>query len=140
MRTGRPAAVERRPSQEALLDEFPSRHSYRDSIEMKDTTSAKAPVEIEEDIVFSTSNTTGSSASPGSPLADARGEAVQPYVEPLRLYKRRFFGLFQLVLLNVIVSWDVSDNICSATSSSCVLIHHLVAYLLGLLENMCSIL
>lgn len=25
-----------------------------------------------------------------------------------RLYKRRFFGLAQLVLLNVIVSWDVS--------------------------------
>lgn len=24
-----------------------------------------------------------------------------------RVYKRRFFGLFQLVLLNIIVSWDV---------------------------------
>lgn len=27
--------------------------------------------------------------------------------EPYKLYKRRFFGLFQLVLLNIIVSWDV---------------------------------
>jgi hypothetical protein len=24
-----------------------------------------------------------------------------------RVYKRRFFGLFQLVLLNIIISWDV---------------------------------
>lgn len=24
-----------------------------------------------------------------------------------RVYKRRYFGLFQLVLLNIIVSWDV---------------------------------
>ncbi|KAI5264526.1 MFS general substrate transporter [Aureobasidium subglaciale] len=32
------------------------------------------------------------------PLIDATGHA--------RIYKRRFFGLFQLVLLNIIVSWD----------------------------------
>lgn len=25
-----------------------------------------------------------------------------------RVYKRRWFGLFQLVLLNIVVSWDVS--------------------------------
>ena len=31
-----------------------------------------------------------------------------------RVYKRRFFGLFQLVLLNIIVSWDV----CSSLPSS----------------------
>jgi hypothetical protein len=28
-----------------------------------------------------------------------------------RVYKRRWFGLLQLVLLNVIVSWDVSVSI-----------------------------
>jgi hypothetical protein len=27
---------------------------------------------------------------------------------PYKVYKRRFFGLVQLVLLNVVVSWDVS--------------------------------
>jgi hypothetical protein len=27
-----------------------------------------------------------------------------------RVYKRRWFGLFQLVLLNVIVSWDVRSD------------------------------
>lgn len=30
--------------------------------------------------------------------------------EPLRVYKRRFFGLTQLVLLNIVVSWDVSNS------------------------------
>jgi len=28
-----------------------------------------------------------------------------------KVYKRRWFGLAQLVLLNVVVSWDVSTNI-----------------------------
>lgn len=27
--------------------------------------------------------------------------------EPHKLYKKRFFGLFVLVMLNIIVSWDV---------------------------------
>lgn len=27
--------------------------------------------------------------------------------EPYKLYKKRFFGLFVLVMLNIIVSWDV---------------------------------
>ena len=29
-----------------------------------------------------------------------------------KVYKRRWFGLFQLVLLNIIVSWDVSSEPC----------------------------
>lgn len=28
-----------------------------------------------------------------------------------RVYKRRFFGLIQLVLLNIVVSWDVSNHL-----------------------------
>lgn len=35
---------------------------------------------------------------------DAEGDGRVVY----KVYKRRFFGLFQLALLNVIVSWDVS--------------------------------
>ncbi len=31
-----------------------------------------------------------------------------------RVYKRRWFGLMQLVLLNVIVSWDVSNRLISS--------------------------
>lgn len=27
-----------------------------------------------------------------------------------KVYKRRFFGLFQLVLLNIIISWDVRST------------------------------
>lgn len=30
-----------------------------------------------------------------------------------KVYKRRWFGLLQLVLLNVVVSWDVSSPFCS---------------------------
>lgn len=41
------------------------------------------------------------SESNGSPLA-------QP---PFKVYKRRFWGLAQLVLLNIVVSWDVSLTI-----------------------------
>jgi hypothetical protein len=41
----------------------------------------------------------------------SEADASQPHngagVE-YRVYKRRWFGLFQLVLLNIIVSWDVS--------------------------------
>lgn len=103
MRTVRPTAVTRRPSQEALLNQSPTRHPYRDSIEMEDT--APAPAKVPEvtrehiDLALSSTNDT----------SDARhaASAVQSH-QPLRLYKRRFFGLFQLVLLNVIVSWDVS--------------------------------
>jgi hypothetical protein len=29
-----------------------------------------------------------------------------------KVYKRRWFGLAQLVLLNVVVSWDVSSEFC----------------------------
>lgn len=109
MRTVRPAALERRPSQEALLIDFPACPSYRDSLEMEDT--AKAPVETQEDVGISASNTNQSSAPRDAAFADAQEDAVQPHLEPLRLYKRRFFGLFQLVLLNIIVSWDVSYTV-----------------------------
>ncbi|KAE9971001.1 hypothetical protein EG328_005928 [Venturia inaequalis] len=109
MRAVRPASLEPRPSQEALLD-------YRDSIQMEDSTSAKAPVEeTQEDIAFSTSITDDTSASRGAASVHVRGGAVQS--ESLRLYKRRFFGLFQLVLLNVIVSWDWLTF--SASSKTC---------------------
>lgn len=106
MRTVQTAALEPRPSQEALLHEFPLSYHDSDSIEMGDTNSAKTPVETQEDV--SISNTNEGSASRGAAFADAQEDEAQPPVGPLRLYKRRFFGLFQLVLLNIIVSWDVS--------------------------------
>ena len=39
--------------------------------------------------------------------ADGQRDTEPPTIE-YRVYKRRWFGLFQLVLLNIIVSWDVS--------------------------------
>lgn len=36
---------------------------------------------------------------------------ARPEPATFKVYKRRFFGLGQLVLLNIIVSWDVSDSI-----------------------------
>ena len=36
--------------------------------------------------------------------------AVARSVAEHKVYKRRFFGLGQLVLLNIVVSWDVRDN------------------------------
>ena len=37
-----------------------------------------------------------------------RASTAAPIIE-YKVYRRRYFGLFQLVLLNVIVSWDVSN-------------------------------
>jgi hypothetical protein len=106
MRIAPSKVLTRRPSQEALLTESSTRDPYRDSIEMQDTTT-KSPIETREDVDLSTSITNETSGARSATLQDAQQDAAQPH-EPLRLYKRRFFGLFQLVLLNIIVSWDVS--------------------------------
>jgi hypothetical protein len=41
----------------------------------------------------------------------ANGDAAHG-VATYKVYKRRWFGLFQLALLNIIVSWDVSNCSC----------------------------
>lgn len=50
----------------------------------------------------------GSSAMPGDGDEDV-GEGNGGDVVVYKVYKRRWFGLVQLVLLNIIVSWDVSS-------------------------------
>jgi hypothetical protein len=108
MRTVRPAALTKRPSQEALLTESSTRNPSRDSIEMQDAAiPTKTSVETRDNLEISRSVSNGGPSESGATLRDAHEDAVQSH-EPLRLYKRRFFGLFQLVLLNIIVSWDVS--------------------------------
>ena len=44
------------------------------------------------------------------PTAESAEEARSPIAPSVvyKVYKRRWFGLMQLVLLNIIVSWDVS--------------------------------
>lgn len=43
----------------------------------------------------------------GAPRYHEEGQIPPPVY---RVYKRRWFGLMQLVLMNIIVSWDVSDR------------------------------
>lgn len=52
-----------------------------------------------------------------SPIAQ-REERTQPDGQQYRLYKRRFFGLAQLVLLNIIVSWDWLTFAAASTTVS----------------------
>ena len=57
----------------------------------------------------------------GTSRTDTTMEAETPRnVDPVvyRVYKIRWFGLFQLVLLNIIVSWDVSPQIHPTSTSS----------------------
>jgi hypothetical protein len=59
-------------------------------------------------------------APPGSALsrnADAGGDGTERAVSEYKVYKRRWFGLVQLTLLNIIVSWDVSDKWLLSLSS-----------------------
>jgi hypothetical protein len=109
MRTVPAAALTRRPSQEALLIADFTRNFFRDSIEMQDTKPSKMPTETRADVVPSSSMSNDHSSGLGITLQDTNEEGLRSH-EPLRLYKRRFFGLFQLVLLNIIVSWDVSQS------------------------------
>lgn len=46
------------------------------------------------------------------PTGDGGGVATgaAPAAPVYRTYKRRWFGLFQLTLMNVVVSWDVSHH------------------------------
>lgn len=48
----------------------------------------------------------GSQDSSTVPIAEHFEDDVHPVV--YKVYKRRFIGLFQLFLLNVVASWDVS--------------------------------
>lgn len=52
----------------------------------------------------------------GKDIEMATAELASPYetttnmeveIPVYKVYKRRFFGLFQLVLLNIVISWDV---------------------------------
>ena len=57
----------------------------------------------------------------GSALV-AQEQHVSDGVQRFKVYKRRWFGLFQLTLLNIIVSWDAS------TPESAVLVYVLTAW------------
>jgi hypothetical protein len=48
-------------------------------------------------------------------VPNANGDAARG-ATTYKVYKRRWFGLFQLALLNIIVSWDVSNCYCLDSS------------------------
>jgi FLVCR family MFS transporter 7 len=55
----------------------------------------------------------GSRGTEGGHTAnETHGDGATTY----KVYKRRWFGLFQLALLNIIVSWDVSNCFCLDSS------------------------
>lgn len=58
--------------------------------------------------------------SPSDPSRPLQRSASAPSAQSYKVYKRRFFGLGQLVLLNIVVSWDVRYNTRDArVESSC---------------------
>ena len=97
----------RRPSAEQLLG-----HEYQD----QDTEMTDLSPQRPEDAKDTTSRVEERYTDDGDP---GRAPPAQEYAEELRsptapveykVYKRRWFGLMQLVLLNIIVSWDVSSG------------------------------
>jgi FLVCR family MFS transporter 7 len=68
--------------------------------DVEDGSGSAVPIEPRE--------TGSSSAMPGDGDEDV-GEGNGGDVVVYKVYKRRWFGLVQLVLLNIIVSWDVSS-------------------------------
>jgi hypothetical protein len=64
---------------------------------------------------------------------DGAAEETTSAVVEYKVYKRRWFGLIQLVLLNIIVSWDVSFQLLS-TTTTCVREHILMMLFSGFLS------
>ena len=65
----------------------------------------KAPGVIEHESRESNSQGQSSYSAPDPEVNDTPNGITPP---SYRVYKRRWFGLVQLVLMNIIVSWDVS--------------------------------
>jgi hypothetical protein len=78
-------------------------------IRMENTTSSpldnKRPAESRGTTAGTVSLSNVESNVPLDPGADLQSQSEAPQ---FRVYKRRWFGLLQLVLLNIVVSWDVS--------------------------------
>lgn len=72
--------------------------------EMDAIKTAKGPSSVHVEM------STSSNPREPTPAASGASEAMGGSGRPVyRVYKRRFFGLAQLVLLNTVVSWDVCE-------------------------------
>lgn len=93
------------------------------------TQAIKSPAHVEERLLDENrTNTSGTDAT----LPTSIGESESPV--RYRVYKRRWFGLVQLVLLNIIVSWGVSMNDSFGTEKKRWLTRPQVAHLLPRLQ------
>lgn len=62
--------------------------------------------------------------APGTADGEATtGRGAEESPVTYKVYKRRWFGLVQLVLMNIIVSWDVSRLLCVASASGASISH-----------------
>lgn len=85
----------------------------RDSMEMEDlspqqTRDAKCPSPLEERRYTDVQGNDEASGSRPSPPGEEEDAPMNGSHTEYRVYKIRWFGLTQLILLNIVVSWDVS--------------------------------
>ena len=109
--------AESRTSRDSLLtarerdcdNETLAPHAMREWIRMDSTAPDKIGAQIRStETTASSSKDTQHEGASNIDAVPARADGTEaPSTTEYRVYKRRFFGLFQLVLLNVIVSWDV---------------------------------
>jgi hypothetical protein len=107
----RPSAPVRTKSQERLLAK-----SRENSQESSTNTQFVEPItwlDLDDKIHVKTDIKLRSEFHEMSPPVAEPRRPVHPFIQPdpveppYRTYKRRWFGLLQLILLNIVVSWDV---------------------------------
>lgn len=86
-----------------------------DSMEMgnmspQQTREAKQPSQLEERYTDEQSNGDASGSRLRVPGEEEIASAINGGHTEYRVYKIRWFGLTQLILLNIVVSWDVSTT------------------------------
>lgn len=90
-----------------MVDDYSARESEERSLlrstDLDQTTMPNDDDGNGEDMAYLNSHTTDHSNG----VILARNASSGGEGAPYRVYKRRWFGLTQLVLLNIIVSWDV---------------------------------
>lgn len=109
----------RRPSTEHLL------HDRLASVEMQRVSPSQLASDVKGEHEVRATGTVTEVSGSDQPYQDERLSSDPPVAAelpedgaPYRVYKRRFFGLAQLVLLNIIVSWDwLTFSAVSSTSA-----------------------
>ena len=116
-------------SQEQLITTSSEDPSDADWIVMDDLSGQmddQKNVTQREEVVADTGDISPAPLASSTPTATTRGTEDELLGDnsdtQFRVYKRRWFGLIQLVLLNIVVSWDVSYVFCCIVLSRNVLV------------------